>query len=68
MTTLLCRQDLARMLLVKLRTIDRLRRAGSLPDPLPGPGRPRWLAIEIAGWLVAGRPNATAWRKLRKRG
>jgi hypothetical protein len=64
---LLTRRDLARLLLVSPRTLDRRRGAGEVLDPIPGPGQPRWLADEVWAWVEAGRPPADAWRRLRPR-
>lgn len=64
---LLTRRELARLLLVSPRTLDRRRGMGEIPDPLPGPGQPRWLAAEVWAWIEAGRPSADAWRRLRGR-
>jgi hypothetical protein len=42
--------DLARILHKSERTVDRLRRAGILPEPLT-PGHPRWSRTVIERWL-----------------
>jgi hypothetical protein len=65
--TLLNRVDLAELLRVSLRTLDRQRAAGEILDPLPGPGQPRWRAAEVGAWLEVGRPRAEAWRRWRRR-
>ena len=67
MTPLLVRSDLARLLRLSPRSLDRHRAAGAILDPLPGHGHPRWSATEVDAWLGAGRPPATAWRHLRPR-
>lgn len=36
------------------RTVQRLKRAGALPEPLPIPGRPRWSKDSIIAWLSTG--------------
>lgn len=64
---LLTRRDFAAWLRVSTRTLDRLRAGGQIPDPLAGPGLPRWDADDVAAWLKAGRPAADAWRRLRAR-
>jgi hypothetical protein len=64
---LLTRRQLARLLLISSRTLDRRRGMGEILDPLPGPGQPRWLAAEVWAWVEAGRPSADAWRRLRPR-
>lgn len=64
---LLTRCQLAIVLQIAPRTLDRRRAAGEVLDPLPGPGRPRWLAAEVTAWLEAGRPCASVWRQLRSR-
>ena len=66
-TNLLTRRELAALLRISTRTLDRFRSAGLIPDPLPGPGQPRWPADDVAAWLQSGRPSATAWRQLRTR-
>lgn len=66
-TALLTRKDLAGLLQVSRRTLDRRRSAGEIPEPVPGPGQPRWDAGEVAAWIKAGRPAAAAWRHLRLR-
>jgi hypothetical protein len=65
--TLLTRPELAALLRVSTRTLDRQRSEGLVLDPLPGHGRPRWNADEVAAWVQAGRPSAAAWRQLRIR-
>lgn len=65
--SLLTRRQLARLLLVSPRTLDRRRGMGEVLDPLPGPGQPRWLTAEVWAWIDAGRPSADAWRRLRPR-
>ncbi|MFO0848328.1 MAG: hypothetical protein U0871_07200 [Gemmataceae bacterium] len=64
---LLTRRELANVLRISTRTLDRLRAAGLVLDPLPGPGHPNWEAGEVGDWLKAGRPSADAWRRLRAR-
>jgi hypothetical protein len=64
---LLNRTDLAAILRVSTRTLDRRRAGGEVLDPLPGPGQPRWSASEVGKWLAAGRPRASVWVKICKR-
>ncbi len=64
---LLTRQDLAALLRLSTRSLDRHRSAGEVLNPLPGPGQPRWDADEVAAWIKAGRPSAVAWQRLRLR-
>ena len=66
-TTLLTRRDLAALMRVSTRTLDRLRADGDAPDPLAGRGRPRWDGADVDAWIRAGRPRADAWRRLRRR-
>lgn len=63
----LTRPELAALSRVSTRALDRQRSAGSVVDPLPGTGQPRWNADEVAAWVLAGRPSAAAWRQLRAR-
>jgi hypothetical protein len=60
---LLTRRELAQLLLISPRTLDRRRGAGEILDPIPGTGQPRWLAEEAWAWIMAGRPPADAWRR-----
>jgi hypothetical protein len=64
---LLTRRDLASLLRLSTRSLDRRRSAGEILAPLPGPGQPRWDAEEVAAWIRAGRPAAIAWQRLRSR-
>jgi hypothetical protein len=66
-TPLLTRQDLAALLRLSTRSLDRHRSAGGILTPLPGPGQPRWDADEVAAWIKAGRPSAAAWQRQRPR-
>jgi hypothetical protein len=67
MQPLLTRNDLAGLLRLSTRSLDRRRAAGEVLDPLGGPGRPRWDPSEVAAWVAAGRPRAEAWQRLRPR-
>ena len=61
------KQDLARLLQVSSRTIDRRRAAGELLDPLGGSGHPRWSAEEVTAWIAAGCPKAEVWARSKRR-
>jgi excisionase family DNA binding protein len=50
----LTKADLARLLRVSVRTIERLRRAGRLPASVPGLGRPRYSVAAILEWIDRG--------------
>lgn len=67
MVALLTRRDLAAVLRISSRTLDRMRSAGRIPDPLAGPGQPRWNAGDVDAWIAAGRPSADVWRRLHAR-
>ena len=64
---LLTRRDLASLLRLSTRSLDRYRSAGEILTPLLGPGQPRWDPEEVAAWIRAGRPSAGAWQLLRLR-
>jgi hypothetical protein len=64
---LLTRRDLADLLRISTRCLDRYRAAGMVLEPLAGAGQPRWEPNEVSAWIVAGRPSAEAWRRLRHR-
>jgi hypothetical protein len=50
--SLVCyKSDLAAAANRSERTIERLRRADKLPDPLPIPGRPCWSRDVILAWI-----------------
>lgn len=65
--SLLTRDDLAELLRISTRTLDRFRSAGEIPEPLLGPGQPRWDLADVLAWIKAGRPSAAAWQRLRSR-
>ncbi len=46
--------DFADVLRTSVRTIQRMKRARSLPAPLPIAGRPRWARDEVLRWLAGG--------------
>ena len=50
----LLEDDFAVVLRSSVRTVQRLKRAKKLPEPLPLPGRPRWARDAILVWLSAG--------------
>lgn len=64
---LLTRGELARILRVSPRTLDRRRCGGMILEPLQGPGQPRWLEDEVFAWVRAGRPDAKIWKSQRSR-
>jgi hypothetical protein len=47
----LLEQDLAKLIRGSVRTVQRLDRAGRLPDKLRIPGRPRWARDVVLMWL-----------------
>jgi hypothetical protein len=49
-------EDLARVLRCNVRTVQRLDRAGLLPQRMPIPGRPRWTKPVTLDWLAGGGP------------
>jgi hypothetical protein len=57
---ILHKSDLAKAARKSERTIERLRRARRLPEPLDIPGRPCWAREDILAWL---RTGATAQRR-----
>jgi hypothetical protein len=67
MQPLLTRRELAELLHLSTRSLDRRRAAGEVLDPLPGPGQPRWDPAEVSAWIATGRPHADAWRRSRRR-
>jgi hypothetical protein len=67
MQTLLTRRELAGLLRLSTRSLDRRRAAGEILDAMAGAGQPRWRPSEVAAWIEAGRPRAEAWRRLRRR-
>ena len=64
---LLTRRDMAAVLRISTRSLDRRRAGGEILDPLPGPGRPRWHPAEVWAWVAAGLPRAEVWRRLHRR-
>jgi hypothetical protein len=64
---LMTRRDLAEVLHISTRSLDRMRAGGDILDPLPGAGCPRWHPAEVAAWVAAGGPRAEVWRRLHRR-
>jgi hypothetical protein len=65
--SLLTKNDLAEILRMGIRTLDRHRSAGDILNPLPGPGQPRWDPDEVIAWIKAGRPAAERWKAPKSR-
>lgn len=59
--------QLAAILQVSTRTIDRKRAAGEILAPINRSGHPRWSATEIERWMAVGGPRAEVWKRLRGR-
>jgi predicted DNA-binding transcriptional regulator AlpA len=57
------RRDVATLLKISLRTLDRLDAAGHLPPPLRVGGRKRWLATVITEWISNGCPQQSPGQK-----
>jgi hypothetical protein len=51
------KKDLATVLRRSERTVERLDRAGLLPERLPLPGRPSWSRDTVLSWLSGGGPR-----------
>lgn len=49
----LSKRGLAEQLGISVRTLERLRKLGVLPPPLPGFGQPRWATSAVKEWLAA---------------
>jgi hypothetical protein len=67
MQPLLTRRELAELLQLSTRSLDRRRAAGDILEPLPGPGQPRWDPAEVLSWIAMGRPHSDAWRRTKRR-
>lgn len=63
---LLTKREFADILKISPRTLDRLRAGGEIPEPLAGPGHPRWDLQEVVEWIRAGRPAAYRWELMRQ--
>ena len=50
----LIENDLAAVLRCSVRTVQRMKRARTLPAPLPIAGRPRWARDDVLRWLGGG--------------
>lgn len=72
MTTLkeatLTPDELAAVLKVSKKTLERYRKDGRILEPLPATSaqQPRWLADEVAAWLQASTPSAAEWKTRRQ--
>jgi len=72
MTTLkeatLTPDDLAEVLKVSKKTLERYRKGGKILDPLPvgSQQQPRWLADEVREWLAANTPPAAVWKAMKQ--
>jgi excisionase family DNA binding protein len=53
--------ELARLLMVSVKTIDRWLRAKKLPAPIVIGRERRWRRQEIEQWLAAGAPSQHEW-------
>lgn len=64
---LIGKDELAGLLRVSTRTLNRRRKEGAVPAPLAvsAIGSPLWNRAEIAAWLEAGAPDAATWRAMR---
>lgn len=58
-------KQLAAVLGVSSRHIERLDSSGQLPKPLRLGRAKRWRTSEIGAWLEAGCPDRQAWRAMR---
>ena len=64
---LIDRRELARLMSVEVATLDRMRAAGRIPQPLMlSPGCVRWRLDDVRRWLDAGAPTAAEWAARRK--
>lgn len=45
------KRELARLMNISRRTVERMRAAGVFPTPLPGLRRPRWSTTVVVEWL-----------------
>ena len=65
---LLTKKDVAKLLKLDERSVDRMRRAGLIPEPiLVGTGRKRrvrFAASLIDAWLRAACPDAATFKKM----
>jgi excisionase family DNA binding protein len=56
--------ELARLLMVSVKTIDRWLRAKKLPAPIVIGRERRWRRQEIELWLAAGAPAQREWERM----
>lgn len=61
-TLLLTTESLARQLQISKRSLQRLRSAGKLPQPVNLGGSIRWRTEEIRQWVEAGCPALSIWQ------
>jgi predicted DNA-binding transcriptional regulator AlpA len=54
---------LARQLDVAPRTVQRLRAAGKLPEPVELGGSVKWRMDEVRRWVAAGCPTREDWKQ-----
>ena len=60
---LIDRRRFAELLSVGVATLDRMRAAGRIPQPLVlSRGCVRWRLDDVRRWLDAGAPNAAEWK------
>ncbi len=59
-------RDLAGMLSMSVRHIQRMDAAGKLPRSVRLGRSKRWVRSEIESWLRAGMPNRKAWESMRR--
>lgn len=66
--TLLSIADLATLLGVSSRHVERMDVSGRMPAPVRLGRSKRWRRTEIESWIVAGCPDRAAWRAAKKGG
>jgi hypothetical protein len=54
-------KTLAAWLGTSVRTFQRRRAEGAIPDPIKATGQPRWRAAEIRLWMFVGQPTKAEW-------
>src|SRR5262245_39752310 len=64
---LITRVELAALLMITPKCLDRKRRAGRILDPTPtlNDRKLYWDAFEVDAWQAAGHPTAKQWRAIR---
>lgn len=55
-------KDLSTCLKVSKRQIHRMRKSGTIPEPIRIGDCTRWLAVEISAWLRCGSPTRDVWK------